>query len=344
VKSRVCGSVLEWEFLLVSVPADDDLVYVDVTPILSSFVGRGGLPISYDPYTPISDKAVVSLMEFKRSRGSTTDDIIERLHVLAKALEDAYCRHQWGILFAAPTDALTSRQFNNREITFILDIMRSKEDLLTTVCNSGLLYNIMFEFRLTDGAFLHSQHDSEYITNILAPEGIRILLSLSFDDTLETDKIRIGYELLFPKGMVALSWVPYSKHEEDANIFELLSQIETALLANWRKRKAFVQELVKLSASLEYDAIDFSYISIAVRLKRNKLITLCSIEFRLGADFPQELPKIAFVDLMNSQSHVVIVDTSSWDPSLWTTADGAGAMSKLLLSKTIDIIEQQAFE
>lgn len=107
----------------------------------------------------------------------------------------------------------------------------------------------------------------------------------------------------------------YSKLESNKNINEniledivqldaLISTIETRTYRNWLQRKKFIHEMQNISAVIEYDALDFSFITIAVRLKHLKMITLCSVDYRLSPNFPMTVPSIliSLHDLQNKFS------------------------------------------
>lgn len=122
-------------------------------------------------------------------------------------------------------------------------------------------------------------------------------------------------------------------------IFEFLLNVEAAISFRWLHRKRFIEELHKLASVVEYDAVDFSFIAIAVRIQKGKLITVCSVEFKLTPSFPTVLPLIAIHDLQNTFSFPLESSSISHDLS-WSIE----RLTKEVFLAAYSTINQQAFE
>jgi hypothetical protein len=112
------------------------------------------------------------------------------------------------------------------------------------------------------------------------------------------------------------------------------------LSAKWSLRKQFIEECSRIAAVLEFDALDFSYVIAAVRLRRGQLCTVCTVDFRLTAGFPAAMPLISVYDLQTSTSTVLDANNVSG------TRDSNCCAEKLAeeyLSLAAKFIAKQAF-
>ena len=90
---------------------------------------------------------------------------------------------------------------------------------------------------------------------------------------------------------------------------------------------------MKVSVVLEYDAIDFSYVIIAIRLKYNNVYAMCTIEFIF---LDPLIPTITINDILKSFN--TSLDTSSINHNIEPYQ-----LANELLNYSIKTISNQAF-
>lgn len=89
--------------------------------------------------------------------------------------------------------------------------------------------------------------------------------------------------------------------ENEFNIINVIEREEKRLVNTWLKRKLFVEEIIGIATIIEYDPIDFSFISFAVRLKKGRLFSLCICECKFYNPLLL-LPLVSIHDFQNTFS------------------------------------------
>ena len=134
-----------------------------------------------------------------------------------------------------------------------------------------------------------------------------------------------------------------------------------AFVSRWNQRQLFIKELSCISVVLEFDAIDFSFVVIALRLRHELLCTVCTVEYRLPIGFPDNnaMPLMSVHDLQTGHSSVLDANVSglsrrvqqlnqqlSSSPATTTITIAGGKMSGIAeacFSVAREFIRKQAF-
>jgi hypothetical protein len=224
----------------------------------------------------------------------------------------------------------------NNKLEFALEMLQIKESISMIIWTDEKQL-ILCEFPLLSNRS-NTSPSLEYLLSVTERQPIMISLILDIGN----NDCKIDYKVSFPPSMVCSKNIDFHKNNGNINddnyLLELFPNIEERLSINWLKRKAFLEELQRLIAVLEYDAVDFSFIMIALRMKHDKMYTLCTVEFRLSHLFPMQLPLMKLHDLQNSFDSNI--DTSSIKVKTFWTPERL-ARELLLLSSSV--ISLQAF-
>jgi hypothetical protein len=223
----------------------------------------------------------------------------------------------------------------NNKLEFALEMLQVKESISMIVWTEEKQL-VLCEFPLLSNRS-YTSPSLEYLLSVTKSQPIMISLILDIGN----NDCKIDYKVLFPPSMVCSKNIDFHKNNnsnDDNYLLELFPNIEERLSINWLKRKAFLEELQRLIAVLEYDAVDFSFIMIALRMKHDKMYTLCTVEFRLSHLFPMQLPLMKLHDLQNSFDSNI--DTSSIKVKAFWSPERV-ARELLLLSSSV--ISLQAF-
>jgi hypothetical protein len=132
------------------------------------------------------------------------------------------------------------------------------------------------------------------------------------------------------------SFKDYKVH--DFKIEDVSTYYEKKIVKQWLYRKRLTEELMKNSAVLEYDAIDFSYILLGIRLKRNNAFASCTVSFTFKEAMVMAVPKIVVHDILRSFEKEL--DTSS----ILVVEQSPQNMANELLSFITRSICKQAFD
>jgi hypothetical protein len=153
----------------------------------------------------------------------------------------------------------------------------------------------LLEFPLLDSSRL-SCPDIEYIIDVMQDDPIYFSLKVNVADQSYSASIET------PNRLPCSRLIEYPSIGKDANIGDYIQLVENILSSKLAGRRGFVFELRRLTAVVEFDAIDFSSVSIAVRIKRGNMFTLCIVDFRLTSGFPDAMPLVSLHDLQTSFS------------------------------------------
>jgi len=83
----------------------------------------------------------------------------------------------------------------------------------------------------------------------------------------------------------------------DFKIEDVCTNLEKKIIRQWYYRKRFTEELVKNSAVLEYDTIDFSYILLGIRIKCNSSFASCTVSFTFKEP-AMPVPKVVLHEML----------------------------------------------
>ena len=289
---------------------------LDVTPKLSSFSN-----INFNCYS-VADQ----IFNIDPDKNGNFD-----LYALADILiEDFFLQQEKHI------GNLLSKE-SNRKMDFAVEVLRINQDAsMILIIDENP--KILCEFPLLPNTG-YKKPDLEYLYDVTEADPIMINIEL----VMMKGSLIVNYKVTFPKLMTCSKNIDfptnYGANTTDENsVIDLVPFIETRILSPWNNRKMFLEELKNLTAVLEYDAIDFSFVLIALRMKHDNMYTICTVEFKLSSSFPSVMPLTCLHDLQNPFS--TPIDTSSIKYSKSSTPARL-ARELLMLSSTV--ISQQAF-
>jgi hypothetical protein len=183
---------------------------------------------------------------------------------------------------------------------------------------------------------MHCDDNSEYLIDIVKDNPILLLISIT---VINMDITIIKVDVLIPKTMKCSSNLELSQTFKDNKINDfkvedICGYVEDKIFKQWYYRKLFTEEMMKSAAVLEYDAIDFSYVLIVIRLKYNNAFASCTVEFVFT--HPMVMPNIEVQDLLNS------FDTKLETSSI-STSQAPNVLAQELLKYATKAISSQAF-
>jgi len=147
---------------------------------------------------------------------------------------------------------------------------------------------ILVELKFLDHQRLHAP-ELEYLTRIMESNPITacLVFHLLNNNSNDSNNISVDAYLNFPNSMQTSKNVEIPKCQSDAMIlFDYLPFVETKMCSSWLLRKQFIRTLQKIAKVVEYDAVDFSTVSMALKLRNGNLFTVCLLEIRLNHHFP----------------------------------------------------------
>ena len=305
----ICRKKLEW---FISI----DGGILDVTPTQSSF-----LNINFNSYE-VSDQ----ILKLEPGLNGTYD-----LFAVADVLICEFLSQQ-----KQNIAALTHNGNGNTLFTLeLLDAIPNVSQILLTDAES---LKIICEFPLFSG---NENQNPSYMYLYDTTIGDPIIISLLLTQT--GNNFALDYRVMFPKTMPCSRNIEFPTRfngasNNDMSLIDFLPYVEGKILSSLSYRKSFLEELLRLTAVLEYDAIDFSFVLIAVRMKHNNMYTICTVEFRLTHSFPSTLPLLSLHDLQDAFS--APIDTSSLKPNKSWSPE---RFARELLLLSCSVISHQAF-
>ena len=309
VSAIICRLKFDW---FVSVSEG----YLDVTPVLKTFEN-----VRYDAYH----------VGTKLFKVKPDNDGIYDLSKVADLLVDDFLSQQ-----SISINRL-SNIGGNEKTDFAVGIFRDIRNVAMILLNDENT-KMIFEFPLLSSES-NQNSDSEYLYDVTESDPIIVNVEL----TIIRNTFTVMYKVMIPKSMPCSKNIDFPKNSnknltDDNELIDLIPSIESKILKSWRSRKLFIEELKQISAVLEYDAIDFSYVSIVLRMKYNNMYTICTIEFRISHFFPAAIPLMSLHDLQNAFS--TPIDTSSVKV---TKNNSPVRLARELLLLCGTVISQQAF-
>lgn len=226
----------------------------------------------------------------------------------------------------------------NGNTIFTLEMLEAMPNVSQILLTDAESVKIICEFPLFSA---NENQNPSYMYLYDTTIGDPIMISLVL--TITGNNSALDYKVLFPKNMPCSRNIEFPSRfngvsNNDMSLIDFLPHVESKILTGLTCRKSFLEELLRLTAVLEYDAIDFSFVLIAIRMKHNSMHTICAVEFRLTHSFPSTLPLLSLHDLQNAFSAPIdtssIKSNKSWNPERF-------ARELLLLS--CSVISHQAF-
>jgi hypothetical protein len=342
---HLCRNKLEW--MITTEPE------LDITPIATTFKD-----LLYNPYSCAPDvlnllddvKGTMSVVSFK-SESALQASIFKAIETISQRLLASIIQHQSSVI-KEYTARSSSLEF---EIGMISSIKNSVTSVWKNEKDSG--YVIGIEFPLFQAVTLSRGDEvaNKFVDHIRAaapskdPLQFCRLLKSSIRGAIKTDdKLSIPTSLLACSAQMEFDGVSVNgRHKSsttstDASMFDKCTTVIQKMAEKWAVRKEFIEELSRVAAVLEFDAVDFSYVVIAVRIKRGQLCTLCTVDYRLQATFPETKPLMSTFDLQTGTSTVLDSSSGHKDGSYSPTAS-IEKLAEECLSIAANFITQHAF-
>jgi len=109
--------------------------------------------------------------------------------------------------------------------------------------------------------------------------------------------------------------IEFPKPKVDTLLLSYLTMMRTQFVQAWRSRKQYIEELRRLCCVTEFQPLDFSFASLLIRLKYNKVCTIFLATVRISGPFPKNPPTLTIYDLLSSSILLFESADFSWDPN-----------------------------
>lgn len=171
--------------------------------------------------------------------------------------------------------------------------------------NGGSAVHVVVEFPLLAEGRLHCA-ELEYLLHVVSSlrPPVDITLCLSSDDLALPSSFSTRPSLLLPRQhlhhlrhLILPSW------DANSTLYDYLPALEESIALSWGHRKRFVSELQQIAAVVEFDPVDFSFVSLSLRLTRNKHFILSIVDLRIPAQFPSSPILLLIHDLLSGSSY-----------------------------------------
>eukprot|EP01041_Mallomonas_annulata_P011761 gene11761-24661_t len=314
LKAYICSKLFEW---IINIETDSENLLnssIDVTPL--SMLAFSDL--NYDPYS-VRDNILTLCPQL---------DGKYDINLAGNILIEHIIRSQSTIL----------QSIKNERFLLNLEMLHTIRNVTIIPFNEEYNHQIhtkvYVQFKLLEKQRLTSI-ELEYLADVTEtnPIYINIAFLLGNNNALSADT-----HIFFPPTMPCSKFIEIPKWTSDTIILDYLLEIESRLAGSWTARRLFLEELQRIAAVVEFDPIDFSFVSIAIRLKLNKVFAVCTVEMRLSHTFPSTAPLLAIFDLQTAFSSV-IESTAMKYSSSW----GAERAARELFLLSCDIVHTQAF-
>ena len=156
--------------------------------------------------------------------------------------------------------------------------------------------HVHIEFPLLDLSRL-SCPDVEYLVKILEYDPVVIKFNFGISDGAGSASMH------FPSILGTSRTVDFPSFSDNMSIRDYISLLENILSMRLSQRRNFVWEIRRIAALLEFDAVDFGYVSFALRMRNVSTFLLCIVELRLSGSFPESLPLVSVHDMASEISY-----------------------------------------
>jgi hypothetical protein len=264
-----CNNVFLWHIHFHS-----DKCQFDVTPVISSFDA-----VSYNPYEAIN------LAQLFDNIGGE-QDIEFGLKNIVKVLVGAFLEDQSGKISIVPK--------SNRS-EFIFGMLETIPDVSYLILKGGS--QILVQFPLLHASRL-THTDMKYLIDATSCQPIEIVLDSSNVESEES--FLTSPRLVFPPNLPCSRQILLPDWNRDTMLFDYISDVETKLWLSLKYRKCFTEELQKIAAVVTFDPLDYSFVSIALRLSKNKMAVVCTVDIRIPGNFPSSPLPLLVHDLQQN--------------------------------------------
>jgi hypothetical protein len=191
---------------------------------------------------------------------------------------------------------------------------------------------LFLEFPLLEQSRL-SYPQLEYLADITCSQPIFIQLTSSNLDSessfTDTPSLAIPSTLPLSRQITLPSW------SKDTLLFDYIHSIERLFLQSWYPRQLFIYHLQSLCAVLEFDPIDFSTVTVALKLSKNKMTIVCTVEIQIPFQFPQAPLGLLVQDLLHRNSYPLPKPSPSEMNGGGCSSGGAKAASEMIAKNVL---------
>ena len=180
-------------------------------------------------------------------------------------------------------------------------------DITSNSGSSSGSSHVVMEFPLLDKSRLHVP-ELEYLAHVLQASrpSLHATVTLTSSHIAQSNSFFSKPSLHFSK----LPYLPNLRHVplpswdgSSTTLFDFLPAVEQSIADTWGRRKRFVSELQQIAAVVEFDPVDFSFVSLSLRLTRNKHFILSIVDLRIPALFPSAPILLQIHDLLSGSSY-----------------------------------------
>jgi hypothetical protein len=192
-------------------------------------------------------------------------------------------------------------------------------------------HSLFIEFPLFDKSRL-SYPQLEYLVDITQPQPILIQLTSPNLDSessfVATPSLSFPSSLSLSRQIILPSWT------KDTLLFDYIHSIERIFVQTWYARQSFIYHLQSLCSVLEFDSIDFSVVTIALKVVKRKMVVLCTVEIQIPFQFPQQSVTLLVHDLIHSSTYPLPTPSPS-DSTGGSSGGGGNKISPEIVAKNV---------
>jgi len=135
-----------------------------------------------------------------------------------------------------------------------------------------------------------------------------------------------------------LKIIDIPKFNSDTLLVDALALVREQFINAWSKKKLYIEELTRIACVTEFNPVDFSFASLLIRLKYNKLFTLFLVNIRIAAVFPKHSPVLTIYDLQSSS--IIMVESSEF---AWNSSDAIEVLARKTVLFICNLMNSRAF-
>jgi len=219
------------------------------------------------------------------------------------------------------------------ELSFEMIGQENLENSIIWEWHEGSKHYLLIEFPICSKKNLNNSNDIEYFLDILPHNQPNFCIT--FEKHKESFELGINPGMY--KNLTKYLEIPKITHEK--LLGDVLDKVRLQFLSNWTKKKIFIEQLCEICCVTEFNAIDFSFASILIRLKFKKLFTLFLVNIRIVNKFPSNPPVITIYDLQSSS--IILVDSSEL---VWNhEADSVPLLARKTIIFICNLMNRRAF-
>ena len=312
VKLEVCRRSVELLVNVIDSYMDDKhglQIEIDLSPVSSSFAFLE----DFDIYCDLEIDQLVS-------RGSS--DIRNRMKSILTSISSKYIRDRQKYF-----DTYIDMSLEMLDLSKI-----PKEDVTLWCWNERSIKLVLIEIPFITNAD-STTPELQYLVSVVRDDMPTLCIVLNsaaekFEVFLRSSK----------QGASISKLIEFPKITIDFLLGNYISDLRSQFSVTWRFRKSYIEELSRLCCVTEFQPTDFSFVSLLIRLKHNKLFTLFVSTIRISGPFPKFPPVLTVYDLQSSS--IVLVEQSEFP---WDSKDSAKCLACKTLLFICNMMKEKTF-